>query len=122
MTPDAFLAAYEAALVTQDWDQVAPLVHPDAAVTFSNGTHRGKDEVEAAFRKNFAAIEDETYAIRDVHWVSRDDTFAVCQYTFAWSGLVNGKPAKGGGRGTSVLKKEGDRWLLLTEHLGRHPR
>lgn len=121
MTPDAFLETYEAALVSHDWEKVAPLVHDDVAVTFSNGTHRGKGEVEAAYRRNCTFIREETYTIRNVHWVSQDDVHAVCQYTFAWSGLVSGGPAEGGGRGTSVLKKEGDRWLLVTEHLGPNP-
>jgi ketosteroid isomerase-like protein len=122
MTPEEFLRSYEAALVTHSWAAVEPLVHPDVAVTFSNGTHRGKAEVEAAFRANFTLIADETYAISDVHWVARDERYAVCLYTFAWSGIIDGVPAQGGGRGTCVLKKEQGVWLLLTEHLGRHAR
>ena len=43
---------------------------------------------------------------------------AVYLFEFHWSGIINEKPASGLGRGTSVLIKEADRWLLLVEHLG----
>ena len=64
MNPEEFIQKYEHALATQDWGQVAPLVHGDACVTFSNGAvHRGKPEVGRAFEKNFTLIKDETYSI-----------------------------------------------------------
>lgn len=118
MTPDDFLQKYESALATQDWAQVEPLMHPDVSVTFSSGTYRGKSAVEPAFKKNFALIKDERYSISDVHWVSKDISYAVCMYNFQWSGLIDGKPASGRGRGTAVLKNENGSWLLLAEHLG----
>lgn len=109
---------YEAALATQDWAQVDPLMHPDVSVTFSSGTYRGKAAVEPAYRKNFALIKDERYSISDVHWVSKDTSYAVCMYDFRWSGQIGGKLASGSGRGTAVLKNENGSWLLLVEHLG----
>ena len=46
MNPETFIEKYEAALATQDWQQVAPLVHPEACVTFSSGSvHIGKTAV-----------------------------------------------------------------------------
>ena len=46
MNPETFIEKYEAALATQDWQQVAPLVHPDVCVTFSSGSvHVGKTAV-----------------------------------------------------------------------------
>ncbi|HXD12520.1 MAG TPA: hypothetical protein VN653_20790 [Anaerolineales bacterium] len=56
MQPEEFIRAYEVALATQDWNQVEPLVHTDACVTFSNGTvHKGKGEIQRAFEKNFSS-------------------------------------------------------------------
>lgn len=122
MTPEEALRAYEAALGTQDWAQVEPLVHPDVTVTFSDGAcHRGREAVGAAFSRNFASIEDERYALEDVEWVATGPCHAVCTYRFRWSGLVGGEPASGAGRGTSVLTNEGGSWLLLAEHLGPGP-
>ncbi len=119
MTPDDLLRAYEAALATQDWEQVAPLMHPDVCVTFSNGRHfRGRDEVERAFTENFALIQDEHYEISDVHWIVAGPCHAACTYVFRWSGQIGGTAASGAGRGTSILTNDGGSWLVLAEHLG----
>jgi len=70
MTPETFIKQYEAALAAQDWQQVEPLVHPEACVTFSSGAvHVGKTAVRHAFEHNFRLIQDETYQIENVHWV-----------------------------------------------------
>ena len=119
MEPEEFIRAYAAALGTQDWNHVDPLVHKDACVTFSNGTvHKGKRQVQKAFEANFSVIKDEQYSISNVHWVMKSAETAVYLFEFNWSGIINEKPASGSGRGTSVLIKEADRWLLLVEHLG----
>lgn len=121
MTPDDFLKNYEHALAMQQWQVVAPLIHEDACVTFSDGTFRGKAAVQAAFERTFGLIADETYTIANLHWVRKSDDYAVCQFDFGWSGIINGKAAHGSGRGTSVLVQENGRWQLLTEHLGPNP-
>jgi ketosteroid isomerase-like protein len=119
MTAADLLRAYESALATQDWKQVEPLIHADACVTFSDGRHfRGRDAVREAFERNFSLIEDERYEIRDVHWIARDSSHAACTYEYHWSGLIGGKPARGAGRGTSVLTNDDGTWLVLAEHLG----
>lgn len=118
MTAQEFLQQYEKALATQQWENIAPLLHPDVCVTFNNGTYKGIAEVEAAFRRTFALIQDETYTISNVHWIREDDALAVCLYHFNWTGIINGQMASGGGRGTSVLVNENGRWQILTEHLG----
>ncbi|MCP5095074.1 MAG: nuclear transport factor 2 family protein [Chloroflexi bacterium] len=118
MSPEQFLKNYESALETQDWQAVSPLIHDDACVTFSSGTFKGKADIQQIFEKTFALIKDEEYAIKNVYWISKTEAYAVCLYTFHWSGLINGEPASGSGRGTSVLVNENGQWLLLTEHLG----
>jgi ketosteroid isomerase-like protein len=95
------------------------LIHSDACVTFSNGTvHKGRQEVRAAFERNFSSIRDEIYTISNVHWVMKSDRAAVYLFDFNWSGTINGKPASGAGRGTSVLIMDDGKWKLLVEHLG----
>jgi ketosteroid isomerase-like protein len=122
VTVEDFIRAYEAALATQRWGAVEPLLRPDACVTFSSGAvHKGKAAVQAAFERNFALIRDETYRISNVHWAMRTPDFAVYLFDFAWTGLIDGKPAAGAGRGTAVLVHAGDSWQLLTEHLGPAP-
>ena len=119
MTPEQFIKRYEAALATQDWQQVDPLIHPDACVTFSSGAvHLGKTAVRQAYERNFSLIQDETYQIEDVHWVMKGTETAVYLFSFHWSGLINGEPASGAGTGSAVLIKHSDGWQLLAEHLG----
>jgi ketosteroid isomerase-like protein len=119
MTPLDFVRAYEAALATQDWIRVEPLMHPDVCVTFTTGArHQGIADVERAYRENFDGIRDEHYAISDVHWVISDAMYAVYLFRFSWSGRIGDQLVNGCGLGTSVIKSDGDRWRLLTEHLG----
>ena len=119
MTPETFIKQYEAALAAQDWQQVEPLVHPEACVTFSSGAvHVGKTAVRHAFEHNSRLIQDETYQIENVHWVMVGAETAVYLFTFRWSGLINGKPASGAGTGSTVLVNGANGWQLLVEHLG----
>ncbi len=119
MSAVEFVHAYEHALATQDWTVVEPLIHPDASVTFSNGTvHKGRDAVRVAFERNFRAIDNENYRISNVHWLLQSENTAVFLFDFHWTGQIDGRDAAGAGRGTSVLVREDDGWKLLAEHLG----
>ena len=120
---EAFVKAYDAALHTKNWAVVSPLVHEDACVTFSDGrTLVGKAAVRAAYERNFAAIKDDTFAVSDVHWVSKAENHAVYTFAFAWTGVVDGKQAGGKGRGTAVIVMNEGGWQLLAEHLGPAPK
>ena len=119
MTAEDFIRAYEKALASQRWAAVAPLVHENACVTFSSGTvHIGKTAVRKAYEANFSAIEDEEYRIANVHWVRRGEDVSVYVFDFFWTGRIDGRDAKGAGRGTAVLVRCGSGWQLLAEHLG----
>ncbi len=116
--PERFLSTYETALASQEWEKVDPLIHEDCVVTFNDGTYMGKTAVEGAFRRTFDLIEDEKFNISNVHWVLQKEETAVYIFNFSWSGIIQGKIASGGGRGTSVLIREKGNWQLLCEHLG----
>ena len=119
MTPDNFIPQYEQALASQQWSQVAPLIHEDACVTFSTGAvHRGKAAVQQAYEGNFSAIEGEHYQMHNVHWVKQTSDVAVYLFDFTWSGRIGGREAAGSGRGTAVIIRDGDAWQLIAEHLG----
>lgn len=119
MTPEDFITKYEKALAAQKWEEVEPLIHPNCTVTFSDGSlHPGKLAVEKAFRRNFALIEDEKYAISTVHWIVKTDDFAVFTFVYDWSGRMDGRQVAGSGRGTSSLINENGVWKLASEHLG----
>ncbi len=119
VSPLEFIEEYEAALATQEWDAVSPLIHERASVVFSNGSvHKGKDAVRVAYERNFEAIKSERYQMTNVHWLLNSSDTAVYMFDFSWTGIVDGKEASGGGRGTAVLLLENGRWKLLAEHLG----
>lgn len=120
-TPEQALRAYEAALSTYDWVQIAPFIHPDACFVFSSGTHLGREAIGEAVRRVFTIIRDEQYRISELQWVMQTPSFATCVYRFEWCGVIDGQPASGAGRGTCVLVCQDQRWLLLNEHLGPLP-
>ncbi len=120
MTPGDFLREYEASGRTGGVEGTLKLIDESAVYWFSDGTsHVGKAAVERAIRRNLEAIEDETYRISNVVWVARSRDVAACVYRFDWSGIVHGVPASGSGRGTSVLTRKGDSWVVVHEHLSK---
>ncbi len=118
MSPENFMEKYKAALASQNWDNVSPLMHDDACMTFSNGTFKSKDAVKRIFKQNFSSIEDETYVVSNIYWLHRGKESAVCLFDFKWSDFSAGEVISGAGRGTSVLLNTAEGWKLLTEHLG----
>lgn len=115
-----FIAAYAAALASQNWQMVAPLVHKDASVTFSSGSvNRGIIAIQQAYERNFALIKNEQYTISDVQWLHNGEDIAVYTFVFTWQGIINGEKAGGSGHGTAVIKQCNNGWQLLAEHLGK---
>ncbi len=120
MTPTEFLREYETSGRTGGVEHTLRLIDDKAIYWFSDGTaHVGKDAVERAIRRNFELIKDETYRISDVVWVAQSPDFAACVYRFDWSGILGGSPASGSGRGTAVLARNGDSWVVVHEHLSK---
>lgn len=120
MPPELFIDAYKAALATQQWVNVEPLIHANCCVTFSNGAvHKGISEIQKAYERNFALIKNEDYQMSNLHWVLKTETTAVYVFNFSWAGTINGQPAAGSGKGTAVLVSEEGNWKLVAEHLGK---
>lgn len=120
MTPDEFLREYAASGRAGGVERTLELVHDRAVYWFSDGTsHVGKAAIERAIRRNLEAIEDEDYRIRDIVCVAQSPDVAACIYRFEWSGKVRGSLASGSGRGTSVLIRKGDAWVVVHEHLSK---
>ena len=119
MSAKDFISDYEAALGTQSWAAVAPLIHDTARVVFSDGSvYAGKDAIRAAYGRNFAAIEGEDYRIENVVWLAETADCAAYMFEFHWTGVIGGREASGSGRGTTVLTRDCGRWLLIGEQLG----
>ncbi|MEM8654784.1 MAG: nuclear transport factor 2 family protein [Pseudomonadota bacterium] len=115
----SFVKEYEHALGTQDWNSVAPLISDDAIAIFSNGSlHAGKEAIRAAYQRNFNTIKGEEYRIENVRWLADTADAAAYSFEFHWTGVIDGREASGSGRGTTVLVRRNDRWLLVGEQLG----
>lgn len=119
MSAKDFVKEYEAALGTQDWAAVAPLISEDARVVFSNGSLlAGKPAIRTAYEHNFKTIKSEEYRIENVHWLVETPDSAAYMFEFSWIGFIDGSEASGAGRGTAVLVRTADRWMLVGEQLG----
>lgn len=116
-TPQDTLRMYEEATNTHVFDHVAPLISDDAVYFFSDETVTGLESLKRYFEKTWSLIQDETYAIDHVEWITAGETTAVCVYQFHWTGKVNGRLREGSGRGTNVLKKLNGHWKMAHEHL-----
>lgn len=122
MSPEQTMSAYEAAAEAHDLEAMLELIHPDAVYWFSNETsHVGKSAVAEAIRANFDSIEGESYRIDQLRWLAKTDEVAVCVYRYTWTGKISGQAAGGTGRGTNVLSRTGDAWVVIHEHLARGP-
>jgi ketosteroid isomerase-like protein len=120
MTPAEFIREYENASRTHGLEHTLRLIDENAVYWFSDGSsHVGKGAIERVLRRNFDLIEGEDYRISDVVWVAQSPDLAACTYRFDWSGKVRGTPASGSGRGTSVLARRGDSWVVVHEHLSK---
>ena len=115
--PTDFVRAYEEATNSHDVDHLAPLIAPDAVYWFSDGSHRGRENVLAAITETFATIRDEVYTISDLEWITVSSDSAVCRYSFSWTGTIDGRVRSGSGRGTNVLTNTNGTWQMLHEHL-----
>jgi ketosteroid isomerase-like protein len=122
MTPIEFMREYERASGAHDLEKTLDLIDDNAVYFFSNETsHIGKFQVGQAIERNFDAIKLEVYEILDLECPLETSEVAVCLYEYRWSGEINGTAMSGGGRGTSVLQREGESWKVTHEHLSRGP-
>lgn len=120
MSPTEFMGAYEAATNAHDVDATLELIADDAVYLFSDqSSHFGKEAIRNVLVANFGTIKNETYRIHDLRWLAGSEEVAACVYAFDWSGEIDGRPAGGSGRGTSVLRRIEGNWRVAHEHLSR---
>ena len=60
----------------------------------------------------------EEYTVTEPYWVKKSNDIMVYLFAYSWIGNINGKPAHGIGKDTSVIIKENCVWLLLAENSG----
>jgi ketosteroid isomerase-like protein len=115
------LKAYEDRINRQDFDLLADLIAPDATFWFSSGTHSGIAAIRAAFEATWQLMgPSERYWLDQLEWIAEGDNAASCIYRFNWETTIDGELASGSGRGTTVLRRVDD-WWIVHEHLSRFP-
>ncbi len=118
--PDEFMREYEKATRAHDLEATLALITDDAIYLFSDeSVHVGKPAIRRLLMQNFELIENEQYTISNLTWLVKTSDAAACVYDYAWSGLVNGRPVAGSGRGTGILKRSGTSWQVTHEHLSK---
>jgi ketosteroid isomerase-like protein len=113
----AFVTGYEQASNSHNIDRVLAMIAEDATYWFSDGSYQGLEQITGAIERTFQAIQDEVYQITDLEWVVLSAEHAVCRYRFCWTGVIDGQPSSGRGRGTNVVVKRAGGWKMQHEHL-----
>ena len=116
-----FMARFEAALATEDFTQVAPLIHPRAVFRFSEGDHSGMADIRAAMERTWAfEVDDERYTLTDKRVLPSGEDAATVLFTWNWSGnSAEHGPFEITGRGTAQLVRHEGAIKILLEHLSR---
>nr|AIA10525.1 SnoaL-like domain protein [uncultured bacterium] len=115
----AFMQAYERANNSHVWANVAPMVAADATYWFTDGSYKGIEEIHQAVEATFEKLQDEVYKITELKWPVVSENVAVCTYKFSWQATIDGVKHSGGGRGTNVLEKQNNTWMIVHEHLSK---
>jgi ketosteroid isomerase-like protein len=121
MSPKDLMAIYESKINLHIFDEVAPLIAADAVFWFNDGSYVGLAAIRNAFEKTWKNLPQETYWLENLQWLALGDAAASCVYHFNWSAVRHDKIISGGGRGTTVLKKDALTWKITHEHLSGFP-
>ena len=115
-----FMQSFEETQASQQFERVAPLVHPDALFRFNDGDYRGMDQIRGAFEATWAHdVKDERYYLTDIQVESTEANSATATFTFHWSGEGPEGPFHVVGRGTNVIVRHEGTLKVLVEHLSR---
>jgi ketosteroid isomerase-like protein len=124
-TPKSCMDAFMDAMIRRDMPAALALLTDDVALFYSNGTALwGKEQFASAMTANWKLVTNYKYTTLDSIWLAQSDIAAAVIYTFAWSGVADGKDVSGGGRGTRVFRKvrtggifRRSGWRIAHEHL-----
>lgn len=114
---ESFLVRYVTATNSHDFNQVQPLLRPQAVYWFNKEESLGLPAIRESFERTWAYLPDEVYGLENVQWLSIGRHSAVFVYAYTYQGTHAGKPVQGRGRGTTLLVKEKGTWRIAHEHL-----
>ncbi|MET3897132.1 ketosteroid isomerase-like protein/8-oxo-dGTP pyrophosphatase MutT (NUDIX family) [Devosia sp. UYZn731] len=115
------LSRYAELINNHSFDDVAPLIAPEAVFWFGDGSHAGLSAIRSAFEGTWRNLTGEIYWLEDVRWIAQGDYAAACLYRFHWQATGSGECREGSGRGTSVFVRRPEGWKIIHEHLSALP-
>jgi ketosteroid isomerase-like protein len=127
VTPEsvvAFLHAFEALALQEDFDLLHDLIDEHAFFRFNDGDHRGRAAIRAAFEKTWhgdPTVKKARFYLSDIVVLHTDQASASATYTYHWEGSQGERSFKLQGRGTRVLAWRDGQFRIVHEHLSRFP-
>lgn len=113
-----FVLSLSIATNSHDFNQVAPLIHPEARYFFSNGREmNGIDEIRKGFEDTWQRIQSEIFRTDEIRWRMVMPQAALYVYRYDWSGIVRGSYSSGEGRGIQLLRKTDEKWQVMRQRL-----
>ncbi|MCX5495149.1 nuclear transport factor 2 family protein [Kaistia dalseonensis] len=120
--PIDLLERYGTLINQHRFEVLAPLIDADAIFWFNDGSFSGLDSIRTAFETTWARYPEERYWLEDVSWIARSSDAASCLYRFRWNATIDGRPASGSGRGTTIMRCTDGIWRIIHEHLSAEPK
>jgi ketosteroid isomerase-like protein len=118
MTPGEVKRELVRRMRAKDLEGTLELIADDAVYFWSDGSAMfGKAAIAEGLRRNFSAIENDTYDVFDLTWLAESDGVTACVFRFEWTGDVNGATVSGVGRGASVFRRDDGEWRVVHENL-----
>jgi ketosteroid isomerase-like protein len=116
---DTSLDAYEQAVHSHDFDNVAPFIADEATLWTTSGQFNGKTAIREAFEAAWRYVQDGICIISNMQWLACNYWFSACTYSYKAVGMVNGKQQVQVGNGTRVVRRIGGRWRVVHDHMSK---
>lgn len=122
MHPEKTLKQYEAEINLHDFEKLIPIISSDAIFWFNDGSFYGLEQIRQAFEETWRKFPLEKYWLENLKWSVYSTNAAACTYHFRWRTVIENRLVEGGGRGTTILRREMDIWKIVHEHLSQFPK
>ncbi len=115
-----FMDRWVTAEASEDFNQLVPLIHPQAVYRSSGGDHFGIDAIRGSFEGTFASNPDQRYVVEDTKITYVGAQSATVVYAWIWTGTTpDGVSFKITGRGSKVVVRDETGLRLRLLHLNQ---
>lgn len=83
----AFVNTFQNASASKNFEEVKPMIHPNALFRFNDGDYHGISNTKRAFENTWSHdIKNEKYTMSDVDIIHIDTNSATVTFNYLWSG------------------------------------